>query len=170
MHSTEDSQCCAAEDDEDSDDDEDDSDDEDNAEASSSVDAAGGAVEGSLEGEEDATEEEEEEDTTPRSERKYMTPPKGMTPRAFYCHKIFVEGLPKGFGCPSRRDVLSSTHAQEGFWMEPEKLQDDLENLKSSGFFRDVKIKVCPALLTPRPSCSAPGSTPERAAVCRWCP
>ena len=135
-----------ADDDDESDDESDDDDEDDDGDGGdeSVVDKLRSAAGATDDAEDDAADDVEgdTDSNTPRSELKYMDAPKGMHPRSFYCHKITVQGLPTGFGCPSRKDLLASTNVQEGFWAEPDKLQEDLDNLKLSGFFKDVKIKA----------------------------
>jgi hypothetical protein len=75
-------------------------------------------------------------------EYKYMTTPKGVDKSAFYCAEIVTQGLPKGRGCPTQEDLFAGLNCQSGFWVPRSKLEEDLEQLRDSGIFKEVDVKV----------------------------
>lgn len=93
-------------------------------------------------------------------ELKYMKPPEGMDKTSFFCMDVQADGLPVGRGCPTAKELFASLNCQPGFWVSKQKLDQDLNDLRDMGIFKEVEVKVChrtflSAFSTATTACSA---------------
>jgi hypothetical protein len=75
-------------------------------------------------------------------ELKYMRPPEGMDKSSFFCVDVQADGLPVGRGCPTAKELFASLNCQPGFWVSKQKLDQDLNDLRDMGIFKEVEVKV----------------------------
>jgi hypothetical protein len=126
------------EDDDSEDDSEDDSDDDDDEEGEEVEDSAKPV---SKETESDSA-ESDVDDKELADELKYMKPPEGMDKTSFFCVDVQADGLPVGRGCPTAKELFASLNCQPGFWVSKAKLDQDLNDLRDMGIFKEVEVKV----------------------------
>lgn len=143
----------AADDDEDDEEEEDDDTDDDSDDDSEDEDED---EESDRPTSQDAGADSDAEDKELADELKYMKPPEGMDKSSFFCMDVQADGLPVGRGCPTPKELFASLNCQPGFWVSKQKLDQDLNDLRDMGIFKEVEVKVCRLNVPPPlPACMA---------------
>ena len=133
----------AADDDDDEEDDEDDTDDDSDDDSDDDDEEDGdGDDDSERPASKEAGADSDVDDKELADELKYMKPPEGMDKSSFFCVDVQADGLPVGRGCPTAKELFASLNCQPGFWVSKQKLDQDLNDLRDMGIFKEVEVKA----------------------------